>query len=105
MDDAIRWDIRREGRAWTGDEFQERRPHLPEKFEVIGGRLLWTDEQVTSMLGMLLEQAGAERAVGLGAPSVWKAAIAARERPTSSPRRCSTPPTSCRSSRTLPTLK
>lgn len=80
MGREIRWDIRRDGRAWVGGEFGERHARTPEKLEVVGGRLLWADDELLTMLGMLLEQAGADRAVALGSLSVWQEAVQARER-------------------------
>lgn len=79
MGGTIEWDIRRDGRAWGADELAQRRARTPEKFEVIGGRLLWSDDELIAMLGMLLEQAGADRAVALGDATVWQAAVRARE--------------------------
>jgi hypothetical protein len=49
----VKWDIRRDGRAWTGDEARRRWELTPEKFE------------------MYLDQA-----VRLGDPEVWREAIA-----------------------------
>jgi hypothetical protein len=72
----VKWDIRREGRAWTGEECLVRFELGPEKFEVIDGKLLWSDEELMSLLAMLLEQAGVDRAVRLGDPAVWREAIA-----------------------------
>jgi hypothetical protein len=71
------WDIRRAGRAWTGDEWNSRRDLAPEKIELIGGKLFWSDEDRLAMLALLLENLGVDRAVRLGNPSVWRDAIAA----------------------------
>jgi hypothetical protein len=68
--------IRREGRAWQGDEFLERLDLTPAKIEAIDGKLFWSDEQRLTMLGMMLEQVGADRAVRLGDPQVWQGAVA-----------------------------
>ena len=70
------WDIRREGRAWRGEEAMARYQLTPEKTEMYKGRLFWSDEDRLSMLGLLLENVGADAAVRLGDPSVWKAAVA-----------------------------
>lgn len=70
------WDIRREGRAW-GDEAMSRYGMTPEKTEMIHGRLYWTDEERLTMLALLLENVGADKAVRLGSASVWRAAVAA----------------------------
>lgn len=40
------------------------------------GKLLWEDEDRLALLGLLLENVGAEAAVRLGAPDVWRAAVA-----------------------------
>src|SRR5262245_45350026 len=32
------------GRAWVGDEARSRHRLTPEKLEMVGGKLLWTDE-------------------------------------------------------------
>lgn len=40
-----RWDIRREGRAWRGEEALERLNRVPEKAEMIGGKLFWSEEE------------------------------------------------------------
>jgi hypothetical protein len=72
----IRWDIRREGRSWTGDEAMSRYKLAPEKIELIRGKLFWNDEQRLRMLALLLEQMGADAAVRLGDPEVWRDAVA-----------------------------
>lgn len=71
----VRWDIRRSGRAWTADEAMGRYELTPEKFEMYGGKLFWDDTQRLTLLGLLLENVGVDRAVRLGDPEVWKAAI------------------------------
>ena len=70
------WDIRREGRAWRGEEAMARYQLTPEKIEMVKGRLFWSDEDRVAMLGLLLENVGADAAVRLGDPGVWKAAVA-----------------------------
>jgi hypothetical protein len=69
------WDIRREGRAWERDEAMQRYELTPEKIEMVKGKLLWDDEDRVKMLGLLLENVGADRAVRLGNPDVWRAAV------------------------------
>jgi hypothetical protein len=76
------WKIHRHGRAWTSAEFRQRYNLTPEKLEVIRGRLLWSDGDRVKLLGLLLENVGADRAVRLGDPEVWRAAIAALDKPT-----------------------
>jgi len=72
----IRWDIRRAGRAWRGDEARERYDLTPEKFEMDAGKLFWTDEERVTLLALLLENVGVDRAVQLGDSKAWKAAVA-----------------------------
>jgi len=69
------WDIRREGRAWTDDEIQARWAMTPEKIELIGGKVFGTDEDRLTMLALLLELVGADAAVRLGDPGVWREAV------------------------------
>ena len=70
------WDIRNEGRSWVADEAWERFELMPEKIEMVGGKLLSHDEDRELLLGLLLENLGAERAVRLGSPDVWREAVA-----------------------------
>jgi hypothetical protein len=72
------WDIRRAGRAWRGDEFQQRIGLQPEKLEVSDGKLLWSDEERIALLGLLLENVGTDHAVRLGDITTWRDAIALR---------------------------
>ena len=68
------WDIRREGRRWTREEFERRSYQAPEKIEFVGG-IFASDEERMTVLAMLLENLGIDRAVQLGNPADWKAAI------------------------------
>lgn len=73
-----RFDIRREGRRWTTEEIERKwREHetVPEKLELIEGKVFWSDEQRITMLGWMLEQLGADAAVRLGEPEVWRQAV------------------------------
>jgi hypothetical protein len=70
------WDIRHDGRAWRGDEAWERFELAPEKFEMVDGKLFWSDEDRENLLGLLLEQVGADKVVQFGNPEVWRAAVA-----------------------------
>jgi hypothetical protein len=72
------WDIRRTGRAWRGDEFQQRIDLQPEKLEASDGKLLWSDEERIALLGLLLENLGTDHAVRLGDIATWRDAIALR---------------------------
>jgi len=75
------WDIRREGRAWEGDEAMQRYELTPEKIEMVKGKLLWDDEDRVKMLGLLLENVGADRAVRLGNLDVWRAPVRTLDAP------------------------
>ena len=74
MNDSA-WDIRRAGRAWSDDEARQRWELTPEKLEMIAGRILWDEEERVQLLGLLLENVGADRAVRLGDPAVWRSAV------------------------------
>ncbi len=80
MTTDVKWDIRLEGRAW-GEEARQRFELTPEKFEMYKGKLFWSDEDRLNLLGLLLENVGAARAVRLGDPAVWRKAIAELEEP------------------------
>jgi hypothetical protein len=72
------FDIRREGRRWTVEEIERKwREHetVPGKLELIEGKVFWSDEQRLTMLGWMLEQLGADAAVRLGEPEVWRQAV------------------------------
>jgi hypothetical protein len=71
----INWNITRQGRAWTADEATGRYELTPEKFEMDRGRLFWDDAERLTLLALLLENVGVDRAVRLGDPEVWKAAV------------------------------
>jgi hypothetical protein len=73
---SFTWDIRRAGRAWTGEEWKARRELTPEKIELIEGKLFWSEEDRLAMLALLLENMGVDRAVRIGDPAVWREAIA-----------------------------
>ncbi len=67
----VRWRIEREGRAWANDEAMERWQLTPERLEMIEGKLLCDDESRMTLLGLLLENVGADRAVRLGDRATW----------------------------------
>lgn len=73
------WDIHRKARAWRGDEARQRYDLTPEKFEMTEGKLFWSEDDRVALLGLLLENVGADRAVRLGDPAVWRSALAALE--------------------------
>ena len=70
------WDIRRGGRTWASGEAMQRYELTPEKLEMNKGKLLWSEEERVKLLGLLLENVGADRAVQLGDPQVWRDAVA-----------------------------
>ena len=73
--DSTEWDIHREGRVWSHEEFERRIYQAPEKIEYTGGIFTYEDERLT-VLAMLLENLGIDKAVQLGKLQDWKAAIA-----------------------------
>ncbi len=72
------WDIRREGRRWTAQEFERRCDQAPEKIEYSGG-IFGSERERLVVLAMLLENLGIDRVVQFGKLEDWKAAIAERE--------------------------
>ena len=72
---TIALDIRREGRRWSADEARERFERTPEKIEMIDGKLFCDEEERLAMVGLLLENIGADAAVRLGSPAVWREAV------------------------------
>jgi len=69
------WRIENAGRSWR-DEAMERYFSLPEKIEMVDGKLLDRDEDRERLLCMLLENVGADRVVQFGSPQVWRDAVA-----------------------------
>jgi hypothetical protein len=73
------WDIRRQAREWRGEEFYRRLDQAPEKIEYRGG--IFTNERDRlTVLAMLLENLGIDKAVRLGKLEDWKVAIADLEK-------------------------
>jgi hypothetical protein len=70
----VRWDIRRDGRAWAS-EAMSRYEMTPEKTEMIGGKLYESEEERITMLALLRENVGADKAVRIGNPDVWRRAV------------------------------
>jgi hypothetical protein len=75
----IKWDIRREGRRWSHEEFDGRCYQAPEKIEFVNG-IFASDRERLIVLGMLLENVGIDRVVQFGHLEDWKAAIEDLER-------------------------
>lgn len=76
--DPAEWKIKRDGREWKGEEFDKRIYQAPEKIEYVGGIFVDEGERLT-VLAMLLENLGIDKAVQLGNMEDWKAAIAELE--------------------------
>jgi hypothetical protein len=76
---SIDWDIRREGRDWSNEEFEDRLYQAPEKVEFVDG-IFASDRERLTVLGMLLENLGIDRAIRFGKLEDWKAAIADLEK-------------------------
>jgi hypothetical protein len=53
----------------------ERFSLTPEKFEMVDGKVFWSDEDRETLLALLLENVGADRAVQFGKPEIWRAAV------------------------------
>ena len=70
----IDWDIRREGRRWSHEEFDQRIYQAPEKIEYVNG-IFASDRERLIVLGMLLENLGIDRVIQFGKLEDWKAAI------------------------------
>lgn len=76
--DPKEWNIHREGHQWTHEEFERRINQAPEKIEFTGGIFTHERERLI-VLAMLLENLGIDKAVRLGDPADWKAAVAELE--------------------------
>jgi len=76
--DPAEWDVRRAGRVWSHEEFERRIYQAPEKIEFTGGIFTYEHERLT-VLAMLLENLGIDKAVQLANLEDWKAAIAELE--------------------------
>jgi hypothetical protein len=68
--------IGNEGRRWTAAEYMERLEGAPEKMELFDGWLYGDEEERLYMLALFLEHVGADKAVQLGDPEVWRRAVA-----------------------------
>jgi hypothetical protein len=73
------WDIRIEGRRWTWDEWEVRCLVMPEKLELIEGKLFWSDRERIAMLGSVLEMVGLAEAVKLAPRELWLQALGQME--------------------------
>jgi hypothetical protein len=70
----IDWDIRREGRRWLNEEFDQRLYQAPEKIEFVDG-IFASERERLDVLGMLLENLGIDKVVQFGKLEDWKTAI------------------------------
>ena len=68
-------DVDLEARPWTVTEWHARGEALPEKFELIDGRLFWSQEERLALLAALLENVGLVEAVRLAPRERWLAAL------------------------------
>jgi hypothetical protein len=75
----IDWDIRREGRRWSDEEFDQRMYQAPEKLEFVDG-IFGSDRERLVVLGMVLENLGIDNVIRFGKLEDWKAAIAELEK-------------------------
>jgi len=71
----VQWRIEQGARVWDADEASARWELTPERLEMNGGKLFWSDAQRLTLLALLLENVGADAAVRLGDPEVWRAAV------------------------------
>jgi len=73
--DPKKWHIRREGQQWLGGKFKNRIYQAPEKIEFVEGGIFTNERERLTVLAMLLENLGIDKAVRLGDPADWKAAV------------------------------
>jgi hypothetical protein len=73
--DLSRFHIGLEGRTWTVDEWYALSDVLPEKFELIQGKLFWIERHRLGMLAGMLEQLGLVKAVKLAPKELWLEAL------------------------------
>jgi hypothetical protein len=62
----IKLEINRKGRAWRKDEAVQGLNLFPARGEMIGGKLFWTEEERLTVLGLLPEKVGIDKAKRLG---------------------------------------
>ena len=78
--EIVKWRIERNGRSWQSDEAIEKYELTPEKMEMIHGKIFWSDEDRVNMLGLMLENVGIDKMLGLFEDlSLLKGAIAEKE--------------------------
>ena len=64
-----------EGRLWTVDRLYELEGVLPEKMELIDGKLFGAERYRLGMLAAMLEQVGLAKAVTLAPKELWLQAL------------------------------
>ncbi len=73
--DPKKWHNRREGQQWMGEKFKNRIYQAPEKIEFVEGGIFTNERERLTVLAMILENLGIDKAVRLGDPADWKAAV------------------------------
>ena len=68
-----------EGRLWDVDRYYELAGVLPEKMELIDGKLFGAERYRLGMLAAMLEQMGLAKAVTLAPKALWLQALAQLE--------------------------
>jgi hypothetical protein len=71
------------GARWTVDVFDQLAEMLPEKMELIEGKLFWSQRERIGMLAAMLEQVGLVEAVRLAPKELWLEALRIAEEPES----------------------
>jgi hypothetical protein len=61
----MNWIFQRKGRAWGREEAWAKYDLTPEKMEMFEGKIFWSDEQRLNMLGLMLENVGIDKMLGL----------------------------------------
>jgi hypothetical protein len=74
-----KWDICREGRQWSKEEFDQRIDLAPEKIAYFKG-IFGSERERLNVLGMLSENFGIDKVIRLGRLEDWKAAVAEQEK-------------------------
>ena len=70
------WNIGLEGRRWNVDRFHAVGVVMPEKMELIDGKLFWSERERLGMLSAMLEQVGLAATVRLAPKALWLEALA-----------------------------
>jgi hypothetical protein len=78
--EIVRWRFEREGRSWQSEEAFKKYELTPGKIEMIHGKIFWSEEERVNMLGLMLENIGIDKMLGLFDDlSLLKEAISERE--------------------------